>query len=81
MKRVASNTVPTYTYPYTYQIDSMAHTLGPKQEEVRATVRDLDLAQERFSQSLGRGAQLMLGTDQGFLDTSPAILGQLASTD
>ena len=81
VERVASADGPTYTYLYTPRVDSMAHELGTGQEQLKATVRDLDRELERLSQSLGGGARLVVSADHGFLDAPPAVRGQMNATN
>ncbi len=81
VERVASANVPTYTYLYTPRVDNMAHELGSGQEQVRATVRDLDRELERLADSLADRARLVVCADHGFLDAPPSARSQMNAID
>jgi predicted AlkP superfamily pyrophosphatase or phosphodiesterase len=81
VERVASANVPTYTYLYTPRVDDMAHELGSGQEQVKATVRNLDGELERLANSLEEQARLVVCADHGFLDAPRSFRSQMNATE
>jgi predicted AlkP superfamily pyrophosphatase or phosphodiesterase len=81
VERVVSANVPTYTYLYTPRVDNMAHEFGSGQEQVKATVRDLDRELERLADSLGGRARMVVSADHGFLDAPLSARSQMNATE
>ena len=59
----------------------MAHKLGSGQEQVKATVRDLDPELGRLADSLSGQARLVVSADHGFLDAPPSAKSQMNATE
>jgi hypothetical protein len=63
---------PSYTYFYYPNIDSAAHSHGPSSPQVRAEVHVLDAALERLHAGLDGRARIVVSSDHGGIDLSPA---------
>ena len=68
-ERVLRATAPTYTYLYTYRLDTAVHAHGTGHREVRTVLVELDRQLARLRQMLGGRGRIVVSADHGFLDT------------